>query len=82
MKHTGQCPKCKSHDIVSNKNGMHYGHRSAIVISAFASAQLSSYICLNCGLIEEYLSEKVMQNPTKMDKIRMKWGKYLHGNHS
>lgn len=81
MKSSGQCPKCKSNDVVSNNNGRDYGHRSAIVISTFSSALLTSYICLNCGLIEEYLAEKVMKDQTKMDKIRAKWAKHLPGNH-
>jgi len=77
MKKTGQCPKCKSTDVVTNEDMTKHGERSVIMISAFKNIRVSNYICLNCGLIEEHIAQKSMQDSGKMDKIRANWKKYL-----
>jgi predicted nucleic-acid-binding Zn-ribbon protein len=75
MKHKGVCPKCASGDILTNYNGLQQGHRSFIGISIFSTIQVATYICMQCGFVEEYLSDSGMKNTSKMERLRAKWKK-------
>ncbi len=56
---SGQCPKCGSEEIYSNKNlwnisKRHYGP----VFSNWGRAQaLDAYVCCSCGFVEYYMSD-------------------------
>lgn len=68
---SGVCPKCSSSQIYSGvdvfmKGGGHGGNR--IPITSFTSARLDNYVCVECGYVESYISER-----DKLEKIVEKW---------
>jgi predicted nucleic-acid-binding Zn-ribbon protein len=75
MKKNKVCPKCASTEVYNNSQRRTKGHRSYITINAWAGLSIDSYICLECGYIEEYLSEKHLQNLKRMTKIKKTWQK-------
>ena len=77
MQKTGQCPKCKSSDIFTDEGMSKYGERTFIMISAFKNVRVSNYICMSCGLIEEYIAEKSKLDAGKMAKIMANWKKHI-----
>lgn len=61
MKHTKQCPKCGSYDIVLvNGNAGAYGSGNNIPLgwSIFSAIMVDRYVCCQCGFSEEWLREK------------------------
>ena len=67
----GKCPKCGSVNIFSAedlplKSGP-FGSNS-IPISLTAMAALDNFVCVDCGLVESYVSEAYM-----LKKISQKW---------
>lgn len=75
MKNTGKCPKCSSGDLATNSNRAKQGDRTIISISAWYSVQVATYICMQCGYIEEYVDDESMKNLAKMDQLRARWKK-------
>ncbi len=75
MKNSGKCPKCSSSDLVTNSNRTKQGYRTIISISAWYTVQVATYICMQCGYIEEYVAEDSMKKPSKMDQLRARWKK-------
>ncbi len=60
MKHTRQCPKCGSHDIVRiDGNAGAYGTGNNIPLgwSIFSAVMVDRYVCCKCGFSEEWLRE-------------------------
>ena len=69
----GQCPKCGSKEIYSGaniplKSGPFAGN--AIPISLTSMAALDNYVCVTCGLVESYISDK-----DKLDDVVELWDK-------
>ncbi|AFM03506.1 hypothetical protein Fleli_1068 [Bernardetia litoralis DSM 6794] len=77
MKKTGICPKCNSSEIYNNSNQKFSFRRGLSIINPRRildrGVALVSYICLGCGYVEDYLSEKDLEK--KKDIIRTKWQK-------
>jgi len=67
----GACPKCESRNIYK---GTHVTFKSggsgsnSIPITAFTTAALDNYVCIDCGFLESYISNK-----SKLEKIASKW---------
>lgn len=69
----GQCPKCGSKEVYSGaniplKSGPFAGN--AIPISLSSMAALDNYVCVACGLVESYISDK-----DKLDDVAERWDK-------
>jgi predicted nucleic-acid-binding Zn-ribbon protein len=69
MKKTGECPKCGRKNIYFNDRKMKGGQRNWLSFG-FSSVFINTYICTDCGYIEDYISDS-----TKFEKIRDKWKK-------
>lgn len=69
----GKCPKCGSANIYSAEDlplkGGPFGSNS-IPVSLTAMAALDNYVCLDCGLVERYITSEYM-----IKKITKKWKK-------
>ncbi len=77
---SGRCPKCSSNDVYTSKNKRNFGYRSYLVLSPFSvGVPLDTYVCLTCGYVEDYLSEKNSKNSKLIDKaiqiLKNKWRK-------
>ncbi len=59
MKHTNQCPKCQSFDIllISGHAGA-YGTGNNIMTGStiFSAVPVNRYLCANCGYSEEWIN--------------------------
>lgn len=75
MKKTGNCPKCNSSDILTDAEKIKQGHRAYLGISAFRTIRIATYVCMNCGYLEEYLDEKGFKTQSKINKFRERWKK-------
>lgn len=69
----GQCPKCGSKEVYSGtdiplKSGPFAGN--AIPINLFSMAALDNYVCVDCGLVESYISEA-----SKLEEVAKWWKK-------
>jgi DNA-directed RNA polymerase subunit RPC12/RpoP len=69
----GQCPKCGSKEVYSGaniplKSGPFAGN--AIPISLTSMAALDNYVCVTCGLVESYISDK-----DKLEDVAERWDK-------
>ena len=67
----GKCPNCGSANIYSAedlplKSGP-FGSNS-IPVSLTAMAALDNYVCVDCGLVESYVTDRYM-----LKKISKKW---------
>jgi len=69
MKNTNTCSKCQSNDVVYVKGRTgSYGMGNVIMLRAFSPINVSSYICLNCGFLEEYIEPKDLEKVKKLKK--------------
>lgn len=70
---SGTCPNCGSSDVYAGTNitfkGGRYGSNT-VPISAWYGAMLDNYVCVNCGYLESYISDRA-----RLDKIKEKWVK-------
>jgi len=61
MKHTKQCPKCKSSKLarIEGKVGA-YGSGNVILtgMSIFSAVKVTRYICVSCGFVEEWVDSQ------------------------
>ncbi|WP_041832152.1 hypothetical protein [Actinoplanes sp. N902-109] len=54
----GPCPHCASTEIVCVPSSMADGHlRSGMAVSTFRTIQFSRVICLQCGLVREWVTD-------------------------
>lgn len=75
MKNSNKCPKCNSSEIYSDESFGNRGGRSAIGISNWSRIFVTAYVCTNCGLVEEYVDKRDLENSKKIDKIKKNWKK-------
>jgi len=56
MKHTYQCPKCESIDVIKIE-GQRFNQNQIISLTKWAvsSAVLDRFLCTNCGYTEEWI---------------------------
>ena len=69
----GKCIKCGSREVYHN-NGR-WGQRggfngNTIPVTVFTDAELTNFVCVNCGYVENYI-----QDGKKREKIKGKWTK-------
>ena len=73
MKSSGICPKCESKEIYSDEFQAKRGDRARLGISSWTQLSVSTYICADCGYIEEYVNHQDLKDSKKMDKLRSEW---------
>jgi len=74
MKNTGKYPKCLATEIYSDKDQDKRGDRSVIPVSTWKSLIADTYLCLNCGYVEEYIRDQDIK--TKNELVKTNWKKY------
>jgi predicted nucleic-acid-binding Zn-ribbon protein len=57
MEH-GQCPKCDSSEVYERRGGMTSSHGIIIHLGLFKFLEIRTYVCTNCGYIENYTADK------------------------
>lgn len=81
MKNSGVCPKCNSNEVYCDINKKPSSDDRSNVFVAYNKiigamvAKLETYVCLNCGYLEEYLIKKDLENEKVRERIRDKWQK-------
>ncbi len=76
MRKTGICPKCNSSEIYNNSKETPRGERCAIPLSAWSlPLKIHTYLCLECGFVEEYIHPNDLLNEKKIEQIRSRWRK-------
>ena len=64
---SGQCPKCGSPEVYHRTRGP---LEEGVSISLWAAATLDTYVCTNCGYVEDYVLDD-----SNFAKIVKKWAK-------
>lgn len=69
----GVCPLCGSEQIrsgakIEGKEGLHGGNR--IPINAVITVALDNYVCVDCGYVESYISDRDI-----LKRIANEWSK-------
>lgn len=70
MKTTQQCPKCQSKEIYTDAGLTKRGDRCSIPVTSWTKLFVDTYVCLNCGFIEEYVTGSELQNEKNLSKVR------------
>lgn len=75
MRNEKKCPKCGGTEIYSDNGLSKSGDRSAINISNWKRLFIATYICLDCGYLEEYADSAELKDKKLLDKIKENWRK-------
>lgn len=75
MKDNGICEQCGSNNVksgadIEGKEGLHGSNR--LPIDSKISVELDNYVCLDCGYMESYISNRSILN-----RIERKWKKVV-----
>ena len=71
MKHSRQCPKCRSADIRRiDGDARAYGAGNNIMVGAtiFSAVLVNRYVCCSCGYTEEWIDREDIPKLTKKFK--------------
>jgi predicted nucleic-acid-binding Zn-ribbon protein len=77
MKEKHTCPKCSSKEVYTNSELMKRGDRCSLPITSWSWVYVDIYICLACGYVEEYITNKDLKNQDKMAKIKKEFKKII-----
>ena len=67
----GACPHCQSSEIIWLRSSAADGYnRSGVTVGAFRSISFARLICLQCGLVREWVD-----NREHLDLLRKKYGR-------
>ncbi len=72
---SGTCGKCSSNEVYTNRNLPNRGERNLIAVSSTKWFFLTTYLCLNCGNFEEFISEDELKDEKLMAKLKSTWEK-------
>ena len=61
-----ECSNCGGKDIRVARAG---SHRSTLSVTAFRSAKLEEHVCLDCGLVETFVSDLAKWRPLLAEKL-------------
>ena len=79
MKNSGICPKCNSNEVYCDINRKASTDDRSNVFIAYNKfigvmvAKTETYVCLNCGYLEEYFTDKDLVSEKIRDRIKEKW---------
>lgn len=75
---SGTCPQCRSGEVYcADKTTFDLNSRKQIPLSVLKFFCVEIYTCVNCGLIEEYMIDKHLQDEKRIGKIKESWKKIL-----
>jgi predicted nucleic-acid-binding Zn-ribbon protein len=66
----GVCLKCGSRNVYSAEQGVFTRTHHGVPITAWTTASLTYYVCVDCGYVEHYIAD-----PSSLTKITQKWNK-------
>ncbi len=66
----GICPKCNSFEVYVLPPKWPSNNFHKIPIDGLTLASVTQYICVDCGYVEEYVSDA-----SKLEKIRQNWSR-------
>ena len=72
---SGLCPKCGGNEVYNDEGLNKHNQRGVISVSFMGGFQITTYICVSCGLIEEYIGEVYRQNGSLAEGVRKNWKK-------
>lgn len=77
MKQTHTCPKCQGTELYTDSGKLKRGERCSLPVTSWTHVFVDIYICLKCGLVEEYNTDKELNNVEKMNKIKSEFKKVI-----
>jgi len=72
---TGVCPVCESQNVYSDLGLVKRGQRMVLPVTSFSKLFFDSYICLTCGYIQEYVTNRDMNDQVLIGKLKEQWHK-------
>jgi predicted nucleic-acid-binding Zn-ribbon protein len=75
MKKSKICPKCESDQVFTNEDKSKRGERANLPVTNWRNFSISTYACMDCGYIEEYLSKADLQDTNTIEKLKDNWEK-------
>ena len=79
MKNTNICPKCGSKEIYtdSKKAADKRSDRGHIRLSnsAWIVMIVDIHVCTACGYLEEFITEKDLKDPKKLELLKKNWAR-------
>jgi hypothetical protein len=67
----GSCPNCQSKEMILLPSGIADGYnKSGVHVGAFRSVSFARLICLQCGLVREWVASR-----KDLDLLRKKYGR-------
>lgn len=73
MKENKCCPKCQGKEIYTDAGLPKGGDRCFLPVSNWSKIFIDTYICANCGYIEEYAKPSDLNNEKVLRKLRENW---------
>ena len=72
MRDSKQCPKCNGTEIFTDEGIAKRGDRVALGVDSWTRIFIATYVCLDCGYVDEYIDKESMDEKRK-EKIRKNW---------
>lgn len=75
---SGTCPKCQSSEVFNNSSHPTRGDRASIAGAdgrVRSNLYVNVYVCADCGYVEEYVREDILNDQEKMERLRSTWKK-------
>jgi len=78
MRYSNTCPQCQGTEItrIPSSYSPFSAYRNCIPISWFRNIDVTRYLCINCGFIEEWV-----EGATNLDTLRNEYGLHIKPNH-
>jgi len=67
---TGVCPVCESQNVYSDRDVAKLGELMIVPVTSFRQIYSDCYICISCGYIQEFVTEKDLKNVNLIDKFK------------
>jgi len=67
---SGTCPKCGANEVYTTSGGPKRGERVSLAVTSFGFYLLDTYLCMNCGHIEEYISDEDLKDDKMTQKVK------------
>lgn len=81
----GECPNCKSEAVVMSARGVGYSGFITFKFGRFfyhSTPNWTTYLCLDCGYFENYVTNKKKLDKIKANVEKMGWKKVEKNVHS
>jgi len=76
MKEHKYCPKCQGTEIYTDAGLTKRGDRCSLPVSSWTKLFVDTYLCANCGYIEEYVTSGELRDEKALSKLRENWKRH------